>query len=52
MHEGQPGLRTDIVLTETRRKVAARRAIDCIDRALRIGVDDEITTETSSPLNI
>ena len=33
------------MLTETRGKVAARRAIDCIDRALRIGVYDEITAD-------
>ena len=33
------------MLTETRGKVAARGAIDCIDRALRIGVHDEITAD-------
>ncbi len=34
-----------VVLTETRGKVAARAAIDCIDRALRVGVHDEITAD-------
>ena len=45
LYERQCGASTDVVLTETRRKLAACRAVDCIDRALRIGVYDQIAAD-------